>query len=241
MSDALDIPSIALRRTKDSQSARIRQAARLFVQRSCTPPTEVRAQDVPAIPSRKDIPYVAVAGDGIRQAGCTRRSSTAWECGKPLPGGNAALQEPLASAYAERGAIAERKMGVTREGRPTGFFDPGVFFRGVIDATIIGATVAGKGTAAFLPDWKTGNSFKYEDPFELECQAVMLHASMPHLTAIAGHYVWLKENRVGVTHNLTEHPPRLGPKSTTRSRRSRTRWPRASGRKTRHRCAVTAV
>jgi len=69
--------------------------------------------------------------------------------------------------------------------------------RGKIDATIT------NGDAAFLPDWKTGSS-KYENPFELEVQALLLRAARPGLKKIAGHYVWLKENRVGVVHDLSD-------------------------------------
>ena len=86
---------------------------------------------------------------------------------------------------------------MTGQAKPVGFFGEGVFLRGKIDATLI------NGTAAFLGDWKTGGS-RYEDPFELECQAVMLHAMNPYLTKIAGHFVWLKENRVGQTHDLSD-------------------------------------
>jgi hypothetical protein len=143
---------------------------------------------------KKDIPYVETTemawGNKVHSAFEYRLG------GKPLPM-NMAHWEPLVSVYADRKAIPEKKLGITREGKPTGFFDKDVFFRGKIDATMI------NGTNAFLPDWKTGNS-KYEDPFELECQAVMLHAANPHLKMIGGHYVWLKENRVGQNYNLSD-------------------------------------
>jgi PD-(D/E)XK nuclease superfamily len=116
--------------------------------------------------------------------------------GKPLPA-EMRHWEPIVAAYAERKAQPERKLGVTRDGKPTDFFGTGVFLRGKIDVTMM------HGTAAFLPDYKTGNS-KYEDAFELEIQAVMLHAAYPHLTRITGCYVWLKENRIGQTHDLSD-------------------------------------
>jgi hypothetical protein len=105
--------------------------------------------------------------------------------------------EPLVSAYVDRKARPEMKVGVDRKGKPVGFWGDGVFLRGKIDATII------NGTACFVSDWKTGGS-RYEDPFELECQAVMLHAMNPYLTKIAGNFVWLKENRIGQVHDLSD-------------------------------------
>ena len=105
--------------------------------------------------------------------------------------------EPLLAAFAERKALGEMKVGVTRKGAPTGFFDKDVFLRGKIDATMV------NGPAAFIADWKTGNS-KYESPFELEVQALMLRAARPTLTRIAGHYVWLKEDRIGQTYDLSD-------------------------------------
>jgi hypothetical protein len=116
--------------------------------------------------------------------------------GKPLPE-SMRHWEPLVAVYAERKAIPEMKLGITREGKPTGFFDKDVFFRGKADV------VLRNGQAAFLGDWKTGSS-KYENPFELECQAVGVHAAMPNLRKIAGHYIWLKENRTGEVYDLTD-------------------------------------
>lgn len=115
--------------------------------------------------------------------------------GKPLP---ADMQhwEPLAAAFARPTARSEMKMGLTKQGKPTGFFDQDVWLRGKVDVTII------EGTAAFLPDWKTGKS--REHPFELEIQALMVHAANPYLTKIAGCYVWLKENRMGQVHDLSD-------------------------------------
>jgi len=115
--------------------------------------------------------------------------------GKPLP---TEMQqwEGLVAPIAARGGKAEMRMGVTREGKPTDFFGKDVFLRGKVDVTMI------SGTAAFLPDWKTGRS--REEPFELEIQAVMVHAANPYLTKIAGAYVWLKENRMGQIYDLTD-------------------------------------
>lgn len=115
--------------------------------------------------------------------------------GKALPA-NMQQWEEFAAPFDGKGAITEQKLGMTIEGRPTGFFDKDVWFRGKLDVTII------SGTTAYIPDWKTGNS-KYEDPFELETNAVLLHAKHPALTKIMGCYVWLKDNRISQTYDLS--------------------------------------
>jgi hypothetical protein len=119
--------------------------------------------------------------------------------GKPLP---LHMQhwEPLVAAYVERKARPEMKTGLTKNGKPTGFFDNDVWLRCKIDTTIFSPTTSVR--SAFLADWKTGSS-KYEDPFELEIQALTLTARLA-LTKVAGHYVWLKENRIGEIHDLSD-------------------------------------
>jgi PD-(D/E)XK nuclease superfamily len=155
---------------------------------------------------KKDIPYVETP-----EMAWGNMVHTAFEHrlgGKPLPGATfnkdgtvkiPSMQhwEPLASVYAQRGARPEKKVGMTKLGNPTGFFDKDVWLRGKIDATML------NGAAVFLADWKTGSS-KYEDPFELEIQALMLKAAIPSIVKIAGHYVFLKENRVGQVHDLSD-------------------------------------
>ena len=155
---------------------------------------------------KKDIPYVETPemewGNLVHSAFEYRLG------GKPLPreqptkdgkGQWPSMQhwEPLVAAYVERKAKPEMKLGINRKGQPTGFFGNDVYLRGKIDATLV------NGNNAFLPDWKTGSS-KYEDPFELEIQALMLKATMPHLTKVFGHYVWLKEDRIGQNHDLSD-------------------------------------
>ena len=115
--------------------------------------------------------------------------------GKPLPV-NMQQWEPIAAAFDGQGAKTEQKLGVTAEGKPTGFFADDVFLRGKVDVTIIHSTTA------FMPDWKTGNC--YEKPFELEVQAVLTHAANPYLQTIKGAYVWLKENRIGEIHDCSD-------------------------------------
>jgi CRISPR/Cas system-associated exonuclease Cas4 (RecB family) len=89
---------------------------------------------------------------------------------------------------------AEMKLGVTAKGEPCSFFAPDVWGRGKIDVPIVV-----KDSAVIL-DWKTGKV--WEDPFELQVQAVLLKAHRPTLQRIVGSYVWLSESRVGITYTL---------------------------------------
>lgn len=192
MTDALDIPPY-LRRTKDNQMPApafkpiVYSYTMLNTADTCL--HRCYRQYI-----KRDIPYVETPemkwGNDVHTAMEHRLG------GKPLP---VKMQhwEPLASAYADRKAKPEKKTGITKEGKPTGFFDRDVWLRCKIDATMLNST------AVYLADWKTGGS-RYEDPFELEIQALTLKAAIPAITRIAGHYVWLKENRIGGTHDLSD-------------------------------------
>lgn len=117
--------------------------------------------------------------------------------GKPLPV-TMAQWEPFAAPFDGRDAKVEQKIGLTEQGRPCGYFEtPLVRWRCKVDLAIV------NGSIAYMIDWKTGNS-KYEDPFELEIGAMHLHALHPSLTQITGQYAWLKENRIGQRHDLSD-------------------------------------
>lgn len=115
--------------------------------------------------------------------------------GKPLP---VKMQqwEPFAAALDGLKARAEVKLGITAEGKPTGFFDKDVWLRGKADVIAIA------GSAAFLPDWKTGKP--REEPLELAVNAMLVHAHNPHLRTFTGVYAWLKENRMGIPHDVSD-------------------------------------
>lgn len=92
--------------------------------------------------------------------------------------------------------LVEYKMGITASLAECGFFDTGVWGRGILDVAVV------NGERAVFFDWKTGNS-KYENPFELECHALLLKVRMPGLVHVTGRYVWLKEMRVGKPYDLS--------------------------------------
>ena len=92
----------------------------------------------------------------------------------------------------------EMKLGVTADGKPTGFFDSDVAGRGKADVVVINENKAG------IWDWKGGANSKYEKPFELEIHALMLKIKHPQLDTIVGSYVWLKENRMSQPYDLSD-------------------------------------
>ena len=104
--------------------------------------------------------------------------------------------EPFAKALDGRGVKPEQQLGMTAKGHPVGFWDGSVWLRGKLDAPVI------DGTTALLIDWKTGKP--REDPYELEIGALLLQAKHPQLTRIIGRYVWLKELRLGETHDCSD-------------------------------------
>lgn len=113
--------------------------------------------------------------------------------GTPLPA--TMPYESFALPLDSRGARCEQQIGVTKDGKATGFFDADVYFRCKIDVNIV------KGPTAYLLDYKTGKV--REEPFELECQAVALHAKNPGLTKVIGQYAWLASNRLGPMHDVS--------------------------------------
>jgi len=193
VNDPLAIPAY-LRRDKDNQMPNLAQFKPLVYSFTLLKTADNCMYKAYRQYVKKDIPYVE-----SKEMAWGNEVHSAFEHrlgGKPLPE-SMRQWEPIVAVYAERKALPEMKVGITRAGKPTGFFDNDVFVRGKIDATIA------RNDKALLADWKTGSS-KYEDPFELEVQAVMLKARMPQLTAIAGHYVYTAENRVGKTHDLSD-------------------------------------
>ncbi len=123
--------------------------------------------------------------------------------GKPLPDGMQQY-EPFAAVFDGRNAQAEPKLAITREGHPCDYYgdktqdvSKRVWLRGRADVLVLGTD------NAYLADHKTGSD-KFEDPFELEIQALMVKAKYPHLTKIVGQYFWLKNLRVGQLYDLSD-------------------------------------
>lgn len=92
--------------------------------------------------------------------------------------------------------LVEQSLAITASGAPADFFGENVWGRGRLDVCVMHEAVA------VIFDWKTGNS-KYEDTLEIELHALMLKCKYPGLQKIAGNYVWLKDMRLGKTHDLS--------------------------------------
>lgn len=115
---------------------------------------------------------------------------------KPLPETMRAY-EPFAAIIDQLPEVhVEIKLGMKRNGAPAEFFGKSdVWLRGKVDILSL------QGQTAFIIDWKTGK--KREDARELEEHALLVQAQYPQIKLIKGCYVWLKDNEVGKTHELS--------------------------------------
>lgn len=144
---------------------------------------------------KKDIPYVETEamkfGNEIHAAFEQRLGAK-----RPLP--DAMRQwERFVVPFDRYEVLVEQKLGMTERARVTGYWDGDVYFRGKADAVVLQAS------KAFICDWKTGNS-KFEDPFELATNALLLKVKFPELQTVIGSYAWLKENRMSRQYDLSD-------------------------------------
>lgn len=110
--------------------------------------------------------------------------------------------EPLAAMFCDmRQTVAVRvelELAMTADGRPCEYKDwDSVWFRGKLDC------VTRTSDSAWMVDWKTGNV--REDPFELECGALLLKVNRPELADIKAEYFWLKTGQPGLRYTLNQH------------------------------------
>jgi hypothetical protein len=96
------------------------------------------------------------------------------------------------------GVRVELQLAMTADGKPCDYKDwDHVWFRGKLDC------VTRADATAWMVDWKTGNV--REDPFELECGALLLKVNWPELEDIKGEYFWLKTGQPGLRYTLNQH------------------------------------
>lgn len=76
--------------------------------------------------------------------------------------------------------LCEHKMGVTDGGKPCGFFDENVWWRGIADLMII------NGDKAHIVDYKTGRNAKFADTKQLDFLAMATFAHFPEVERIKG-------------------------------------------------------
>jgi len=84
--------------------------------------------------------------------------------------------EALAEMEGEK--FPERKLGLTRDLEPCDFFDKNVWFRGVVDLTIV------SGEDARIIDYKTGKSARYADRGQLELMTLTIFKHFPQVKTV---------------------------------------------------------
>ena len=76
--------------------------------------------------------------------------------------------------------LCEKKLGITADLEPCGFYDKRVWFRGIADLLIIDVV----GNMAWVVDYKTGKSAKYADKGQLELMALSVFAHYPDIDRV---------------------------------------------------------
>lgn len=115
--------------------------------------------------------------------------------GKPLPEKMHAF-EKFAIPFDGKQVICEPKLAINKSWKITDYFAKDVWARNRCDAAVI------QDDKAYIADWKTGRM--RENPFELEVQAVFLRLKYPQIRTIKGQFCWLKEDRMGLLHDLSD-------------------------------------
>lgn len=109
------------------------------------------------------------------------------ESDKPIPEKYAnVMQAPLDKLKAMPGQkLCENKLGLTADLKPCGFFDRGVWWRGIADIIIL------QDDKAFTVDYKTGKSSKYADLKQLEILSLALFKHFPHIKKVKAGLMFL--------------------------------------------------
>lgn len=99
--------------------------------------------------------------------------------GTPVPDRFAFARPVLDALAAKPGEkLCEQKLGLTAELEACGFFDQGVWFRGIVDLLII------DGDEATIVDYKTGKSARYAEKGQLELMALSVFRHFPQVKKI---------------------------------------------------------
>lgn len=98
------------------------------------------------------------------------------------------LLEPWCRKIEKAGGtiLVEQKLAITRDFKPCGYFDRGVWWRSVADVIQLKGDVAGN------YDWKTGKIL--EDSVQLALATACIFAHYPKIQAIKSVFIWLKED-----------------------------------------------
>jgi len=143
---------------------------------------------------KKDIPYKETPamkhGNAVHAAMEQRLVGQ-----KPLPDYLRHHEELLTPIERGLNVHAEMKLAIADLDEPVNFWHKDAYLRGKLDCVVMNHD------RAYMLDWKTGKV--REDPFELEIGALLLQQNYPQIRWIIGNYVWLGENKVGKTHDLS--------------------------------------
>ena len=123
--------------------------------------------------------------------------------GKPVPEKFSFMRsilEPLAARQGEK--HTELRLGVKRGltgFEPCGFFDKGVWYRGIVDLLIV------DGTKGWMIDYKTGKNAKYADMKQLDLMAGALFIKHPELETIKSALAYVVSNEFPKKTHKREH------------------------------------
>ena len=111
--------------------------------------------------------------------------------GTPLPPQFSFMQDTMDRLAAMPGEKhCELKMGLTADLEACGFFDKGVWFRGIVDLLII------DGDTARVVDYKTGKSAKYVDKGQLQLMALSVFKHFPQVKKVKGALLFTIANEI---------------------------------------------
>lgn len=150
----------------------------------------------------KTVPFVKteqmIWGDTVHKAMENRIKH-----GSPLPD-ECASAEKVSTYFYDTSRLVpvkvELALAMQQNGQPCDYEDKdNAWFRGKLDCV----TMPESRQHAWMVDWKTGNV--REDPFELECGALLLKVHYPTLESIVGEYFWMRTGQSGLRYNIRDH------------------------------------
>lgn len=109
--------------------------------------------------------------------------------GTPIPEKYKFLEPSLLKLQSYEGEkLCEYRMGLTKNLDPCGFFDKGVWWRGVADLIIL------NGDSAKIVDYKTGKSSKHADTKQLEILSLAVFKHFPQVKRVKGGLLFVVAN-----------------------------------------------
>lgn len=110
--------------------------------------------------------------------------------GKPIPPEYSQFQPVVDAMLKKNGRkLAEYKMALTVDLKPTGWKSKDVWVRGIADILIIDD----ENLTAWVGDWKTGNN-KYPDRDQLVLMSLMVFAHFPHIRKVNSALLFIVKN-----------------------------------------------